>query len=92
MSKTKTITLTILIALLMLGCITTQIVEPTPGDGRSAPTAAGTPPAYNGSQPPNPRENEAGAVFDIPEDWQRSTTPTKTPTSVDVQKGRSNYQ
>ena len=84
MSKTKTLTLILAVLIIAQGCISTVITtDPTP----TAPTAASTPPAYDGSTSPEPSEIESGAVFTIPDYWLRAE-----PTARPIQKGRSNYQ
>jgi len=79
---------TLLIVLLMTGCISTVIkTNPTP----TAPPPPSTAALITGSQPPGPTgsktEIESGAVFTIPEWWMLGTPgPAKH-----IQKGRSNY-
>ena len=88
MSKTKTLTLIVIFLIILTACIDTTIqADPTRSDGSAAPTAASTPPAYNGSSTPEPTEIESGAVFEIPDYWYLAE-PTRRP----IQKGRSNYQ
>lgn len=71
--------------IILAGCVSTVITtDPTP----TAPPPASTPALITGSQPPEPTENPAGAVFDVPEWWTHATPePAREP-----QKGRSNYQ
>jgi len=81
----KHATLTILIlalAAIACGIQTTMPTDPIP----TAPPAASTPLLTTGATP-EPPENPAGAVFEIPEYWQAAQ-----PTARPIQKGRSNYQ
>jgi uncharacterized protein YgiM (DUF1202 family) len=57
MSKTRILTLTVMIVLISVACLTTTIP--------SAPTAASTPPPTERGSAPERLEEEAGAVFDL---------------------------